>query len=445
MSGCLGAGVEPDRAAGPQEPSESQWMRLGDDPAGDAMEWTEATGAGFGEMACRASMQTYGACRAAVETLAEAVPEDVIGVPADPGLDLLGLEVQETPDALRVAFIVAGVDETFSSTVPDDVVVAPSARWAACWGEEQSCVMLWVLRQGGTLNAQPQFRRAGPDCMSGGSSCAWTVPMLIEPGSPGRIVIEVPRAAMLDPDVGAELGAWSAVSVRGMRGGEFATSYAETPAAAHWGVQPRRYYYVVDEMGDMQHVTLGLRFQMPPSMDDGSHNDPPGDVSAPGRYGPEDVDDLDIESIDLVETPSEVTIATQLRRVDAHKQDFHLDGVLRIANGPFVIYGITDEGHGRVPYALACEGECEEYARIPVEMSIEPGAPGWMNLTFGRLDLGSPSAGARVDLVWVRTLGYFQHVSLPDLPVPVYGDWKVGANDDWSTPLPLQYLSLDTA
>lgn len=178
------------------------WRNVITDPTGDA--WTEGVSSARGGIGCPRptgpalkDVPIEETCYAAQGSTTGAPNA---GVPAHPSLDLLAVDVADHPDALVVRFSLAEVRQDLEGA--HDAQTGRSTYWELGVTGPQGCYHgIGVDAVGAVAGAMPVgvvfvFCPSGTqgDAAFGGCAqlCYWEVPLVVEPGVPGRLLVAAP-------------------------------------------------------------------------------------------------------------------------------------------------------------------------------------------------------------------------------------------------------------
>lgn len=327
-------------------------------------------------------------------------PLSGLGVPAPPGMDLVAFTMRETPEDVVASFVVASLEEGLPGVVSDEGR-GRGAQYTACWDwAGASCntrLIFFARRQGGTTFLHGLYSYQDDACNTR-ATCGWGVPFDLEYGSPGAIHLRIPRATLplsieqgdIIQDVVATVGRLSA-----------------SPAVTGMGALPplveEDSFHPVDVGGPgPAKLTLSLA----------RAHDPPG-FAPVGGYGPGLIvgDDpvggvnaeADLLNLTLVETPSTITFSFLLAGVTDAPNDQVLTLEFAFAGGRYHVAEVVAADRQRTMESFACEPSedvpCATREPVPATFEAEPGAPGYLHISFLRTDLAAPEAGAQTTRV----------------------------------------------
>lgn len=369
------------------------------DPVGDARWFTTAHAR---------TVFVNGACYAAGDasaTVCGQVPPapDAGGVEAPPALDIVHARFEADAETLFVEIALASLDHDFVASGTDDEVLLYFACWTVGDADCRDGVSLLVTRVNGTVAFDASVQNLGPECEPV-AGCWWGIETEIVPGTPGFIRMRVPRAT-LDPAT-VVLEAPRVIAAYALTPGGYRGTGYELRALDFQlnGISFPYAFGMTDTAGP------GNAFALPPPAraftpgrdSEPTRRDPAGDVPAADRP------DLDILNMTYIEDERTVTVALEVSRVDEVPLDHHLYMTLQPTTGAAIVAGYTATGGARTPYSGICESACGPNPRTslkkPVDIEAVPGAPGWINLTFARSDLGRPGYGDSMGWAYVALL-----------------------------------------
>ncbi|HLE97934.1 MAG TPA: hypothetical protein VI997_11230 [Candidatus Thermoplasmatota archaeon] len=405
LAGC----ITPSEA-GPDVPSAGTVdaalpeVELLQDPAGDAWmtsAWVIRDGV---QGWCRFVPRADEPCRDATTAMQ---PPDAGLVEAPPWMDVLSVGVTEEGRDIVLAIEVASLPEDARDLVMDDM--APV--WEVCWAEivADSCDFSHGAQRasfgvGNSFDGAPQlsavFEVTWNENGTWGCNdwwwCMWAIPFELEPGTPGRIVMRVPRELVTTPDGLHDVQARALVTdgrfdppVDGARvhGPGDRSESVGTPWWLRW------FRYTVDRVEGSAEYTF--RSVAPVEALPG--------LAAPGYYADASEDSpLAPTGLWLAETAEEVALSIAFREIPDPFQGLWLEAELAFGEGRlvYVWYDATDPG--AVPGAWMCSDQnCSRTLAIPVRAVLVYGEEPRVDLVFPRVAIGSPGRGARTNLVEV--------------------------------------------
>lgn len=403
LAGCMGdvlgaeqAAIIPPLAALGRPPMPDlqglDWRRIIADPAGDA--WAEGVGSVRGGVGCPRpadpafkDIPIEETCYAATGATT-AAPN--AGVPAHPSLDLLAVDVAEHPDALVVALTMSEIRQDLDGSF--DVETGRSGYWELGVTGPRGCYQgLAAEAMGAGAGAVP----AGAVyviCPPGSETdapfygcialCYWEVPLFVEPGAPGRIVLAAPRWIFgVDPGHGRVVSA-KTISYGASDGAGARTAILEGPWLNPGG------FMVADEATPEGETTVRLDPAEVVPVDRFAVDDS-GRVGAPPTAG---------EAWRLTrheawadgETVHVIVDLASLPEADANTTIAYFMGV--DGASLFLSVDSTDDG-----WQASGTAYLEDFKAIgvPVTFVVEPGTPGRITLKVQRSQLPHPG---RIDL-----------------------------------------------
>jgi hypothetical protein len=430
LAGCLGgsgpSAVSPaDAAASLPAPIEAIT-----DPAGDATEYnTELLGTAAYK--CRAAGGlAWGACGKAVGTGLGAVPRATGGVPGPPELDVLGSTFQETPEHLEVRIQVARLDEAFLRSDPDD----PAASWAACWtlAEVPECAYLVT----GLYSAYDRYT----DACNPYFWCSWRIAHEVEFGEPATIRLFVPRALVDGGNAGGllegpTLTALTEPPVTTLGPAGLSSWELSGPVAASGRTDNAHDEYAADVSEPGSDVPLVLQAS-PRMAEEGPFGfEDPADA-------PAERPDADIRRVEVVETGVQVTLAARLAHVRDEPGNLEAGFAWGLREG-FVLEAFVhgEDGHWVVTTRRCASDGCSHPLRA--QLTVVPGAPGWVNLTLERVDVGSPHKGDLTTLLLAWSV--FGETRIERAAGPLgFRATQGGTQSDFAGVAPAHWFGMDT-
>ncbi|HWH09438.1 MAG TPA: hypothetical protein VNX21_09580 [Candidatus Thermoplasmatota archaeon] len=338
------------------------------------------------------------------------------GEPAPATMEAISATLRDDPDFLHVTLELKEVSDGFEGAVRRDGTAG--ALYAVCWTtSEAPCsesVLLAAMPSAGEVALTSIFRVDTDGCNDYGR-CVWRVPHELTAGSPGRISWRVPRDLLPNGTEGAVLAApelkvtrYYSPSGRIVWPMEDGVGYAvRGPEGAATAGYAANHHIPVD--GSAPGVDHRLATPAAPPRLDAIFDqlaDAEGDVVGGTRA------DLDLLALALAETDATLTLSVQLARVDTRPDDHDLLAGFDLTGGRYVQWGYAARGGLLSPFAEVCVApgcflEAAPATRsIPVNVTVEPGAPGWVRATFQRADLGSPARGHGVGSIDVTAFTY---------------------------------------
>lgn len=310
---------------------------------------------------------------------------------AHPTLDLVSATFVETPTTLEIVLGLAEVREDFSAALgPEADDEAVSVEYILCWGSGDlewatSCAALDLVRRSGNVSAKAAyvvFSYEVDECFA--SFCAWNVPYRVEPGSPGSLVVEVPRVLLPNGTAGStfhsivaqvfKAAAKEAYDPMEVREGVLGAYNRVNPPEGGWTVD-----IAYDEGATYTLLTPMTEHPLPwaPAVD--------GSATARGERA-----DVDVVSVDLVDDPRSFTFAVEVARVDeVPAPDLGFWLAMGNAGDDAINAGFMISEGTYAPWAGWCpRSDCddieEDWHERDVVLHVEPGEPGWFNLTFDK-------------------------------------------------------------
>ena len=321
-------------------------------------------------------------------------------VPAPADLDVLAASFRDTSTSLVVELQVAGLQDLASSTSNGEGGMQGS-QWGVCWstdGEECSeYVYTQVLPGDAAPSVVAAYGHDGP-CNSWWW-CNSQVPFELEPGSPALLRWTVPRAIMPNASMGQELQSTEAGTLRLDNAGGFvfaATAQAAGVGTNHWanGIA----FYAIDE------TELGRPFAFTtaesPTDPAWAYVDEQDDIV---DFGSRDVHpnelDIDVRSIEVSETPTELTITVHGDRIAPELAGQYFDVYIGMPDGGVVeTFHVDGDGFHWQGTGRCTTVACDRWENIAYRLVVVPGSPGTINVTYPRIALGSPMRGALTNL-----------------------------------------------
>lgn len=308
------------------------------------------------------------------------------GIPAPPALELTSASFQETPNDVIVRLEVESLGENLSEAAPEDG--DRGTIYGLCWTSQatdpcQEQVYLQLQRGQQHLSAHSALFTSDDRCADV-VPCLWEIPYEIESGTPGAIVWEIPRTLLPSGEAGDVLEQTQAFVFRANQ--DLRSSRLQVgPGEGFIGSVGGQYSYLVDSAGFGEDVPLeGLASgYLPPELREPVLEDPSRDFQ--GAYAAH----LDIHKLVLLDEPDRFGVALKKAQVredpTEHRFGFALGygEEIPLLNAGYYFY----DGQRRF-YGGGCPTEaCENYTDIDVNVSVEPGSPGWMNFTFPASEL----------------------------------------------------------
>ena len=358
------------------------------DPEGDAYETTPESASRRRDSAC-VLLKVREQCDAAPRPSMEALQ---VGTPAPPAMDIVAVRFADTPTTLEVAFEVASLGERYDGTFFEG---DQGPVYNACWdieaGDCREGAQVAVQRApDGGIELQPdvsQYRECNVFFW-----CNWRVDARLEPGTPGRIVVEVPRAMLLEPDAPALTGLFAASGYYDWRGSEtFLTYHMEAAGQERSGVLTGS-YVPTDYAGSGE--TYALRTTRAP----GSVASTAWTASEPGMGGAY-LDRADLLGVTFSDNATTLTVDLQIARVEEiNDPPLWFDVYIGAPDGTFALPAVELRGDAATTYSYACAPGEDGCRDIQVDVELRPGAPGSIVLHIARADLGRPRAGEFLNL-----------------------------------------------
>lgn len=439
LAGCLAApaGLESGSLPSPALPEPVLAVV---DPEGDATIYNAAM-ADTLAYKCRIAgndMRKY--CRDELgNALGELPPATTIGVPGPPQLDILGATFQETPEHLIVRIEVARLDEAFLHQALDHD--SPGAAWSVCWAlaEVPECAFFRVQNIVGPYSAYDRYT----DACNPFYWCSRRIAHEVEFGEPGAIRLLVPRAlvgggspgdTLEGPVIAASTETPVQSQITGLAGSS--SSWELTgPVDAAGRHDDAHDWYVADDSEPGAGVPLVLE-AAPRHTEQGPFGfDDAADAPANRR-------DADVLRVEVMETPTHVTLAARLAEVREEPGDLGVGFTWGLPAGFILETFLGGDGGGWS--AISNQYTFDGYGdAVPVELMVAAGAPGWLNVTFARADLGSPAAGELATLLFAWSVVGGAHVERVAGPVGL-GVTQGGTLADFAGVAPPYWFRMDT-
>lgn len=378
------------------------------DPAGDAYETTPADAMTTAQAAC---FMTIDLPPDSCQPLTPPPEAASAGAPAPPGRDIVALRMSETPTELIVELDVARLDTGMSDALPRD---GTAAWWDVCWNLDSECVTVFANRMGGRIGQSGEFMRYGSECGDAGY-CTWPVHVVFKAGTPGQVRFEVPRILLRDGEQGRTLDN-AAVYLYGFEAlGTYPSWTVTTPLRS-----PAGHYMPPGHMPDTATGGRAFTFQTPSasrwdSIERPAWTDQDGDVENPDR-----VPDIDVRQVALSENETAIQLSVEMGRVDDTAPPVVTYGAFSLSNGPALRFMVDDRTERRQSSLAMCgDSGCTYMVQAPGTLNVVAGAPGWINLTLPRKELGYPAAGTTVTNAWLLSSAYESESQRPVPPVTV--------------------------
>lgn len=369
-----------------------------EDPAGDAREWDAFTAA---HNTCRnAPAQVRNDCYAQ----AASVPA-VGGAPARAEHDILSATFIDTPDSLIATLELGRLVEDLSTSAPNE---GDEVSYWVCWeptipacgngGAWQSTLLVVRHHRGGKLEVVSAFARVlDPACGPTGT-CVWNVPHVVEPGTPGRIRWTIPRELFQRAELSDILDEPAARVARVVNTYQQVALAASGPFPSQSAASPTSASEVIDVTAPGRAFAFrSARVASPPEL---FANATVFDLAQEEAALPAFADLMEAR---LVETPTTITVSLTLAEVDETPADHEL--LVQFAtSGPLNAARIAAVAGERSASTTACgDSNCSKVISFTPQFSVTPGAPGLVNVTFDRQDLGAPARGDLVTAVAITT------------------------------------------
>ena len=373
------------------------------DPAGDALWYRSTDLAGLGaNAACSSGGQvTARACESAPVSPYAAAP-GVGGAQAPGALDITHVRFVDDGTTLVVEMGLASIsNELVTFGAPVNEGLGWNVIWRTAEGEVLGGAGLGLYRIDGSHQFDNYWWRTDGSCAKT-TSCWFYADFEIVPGSPGAIRWTIPRVAMPAPLTLLEPNAetWHYVQTPGDLSPTYGLAAQDARAGGGVFAYPSS---MVDFAGPGDAVVLA-----PPALT--WRADLPWDATTPDPVGdlPTGRPDLDIINVTIVETERTLTMAVQALDVGEIPADHHFLVELYVTTGASVTAGYTAREGVRTPFSGVCDGACAPNPRTPLskpaDVAVEPGTPGWINVTFSRADLGLPTRGDTLGGLYIGLL-----------------------------------------
>ena len=321
------------------------------------------------------------------------------GVPAPPALDLLEVRLRETPQELVVTFVVASLDEALTGLVTDDGA-GRGTELDACWSRGNTpCAE--GARFSARRNAGQTFLYANygyrDDACNTRALCGWGVPVSFTFGTPGEVHLHVPRGLAPTPlDAGSSILDGSATVSR------LTTSPALLDVPEGPPVLSEDTATLVDPAGGADPYVLelprapGLPFAEPRA------GTGPGLLVGGDPTGGQDAE-ADLLELAVVETPATLTFSFAFAGVAEAPVDQRLRMEWAFQGARYHVAEIVVQERQRTLISYACNPSdtvgCSDQEPVPATYEVVPGAPGFVNITYLRPDIGSPDVGAQTSRI----------------------------------------------
>lgn len=364
------------------------------DASGDAWETSGYTVRDGVQNWCR-FLPRRGECSAAAEA---AVPPDAGVVAADPAFDVLGVSVAEQGADVVFTLEVASLSADIREHAADGRIAA----WEVCFDEivRDSCDVARAaqrafIRSDGEIALafyERTWDRAGETGCNDWWWCTWVIPLEVEPGTPGRLVMRVPRGLLSTPDALTGIEARTGFMEDRVDAGADSLALRE-PATFRWE-RPwwtRWYVYSVDRAVAAEeyafrspHVDLRV-----PGLA------PPGTFALAGDDSP-----LQPSAFEIIESPSEVTMRARFESLPDPLGDLSLEAEFAMDPGPLVYVSFDAREPGAQPGAWVADREnASRQLAVPVRVVPTYGDAPHLDIILPRTALGSPARGDRSSLV----------------------------------------------
>lgn len=368
------------------------------DAEGDARWYSTADVDGSARQLCSLA----GEASQRVCSKAPAAP-DAGGLPAPAVLDIIAADLRVDGDFVVAELVLASVTDPIAPLGEGDERSFYNLDWMD-GNETVGGFGVSAYYVNGTSQFDWWFYRQDERCARV-SQCYFEPVGEIVPGTPGVIRWRLPHTALpTDTPKSVELAAasfhttWGAMSAT-PAGYDY--SIAERDQRLR-GSTPGAHNALTDVAGPGRSIPLGP----PPSWDPArdrvaGHDDPSGDL-------PADRPDLDILAMSISEDEKTFTVSTMVTRVDELPVDHIFVVNLYLTTGASVTAGYLVANGARAPFGGLCDGECGTAPEVPfsqpARVDVTPGAPGYVNITFPRRDLGNPGYGDSFNQVFVAAL-----------------------------------------
>lgn len=386
------------------------------DPADDARENDTSASA---ELARRTACRAGGVVTAGAPTCDGSAPPPPAagGEPAPPTMEAISATFRDEPDALLVTLELMEVSPRFEGGVRGDG--SSGVIYSVCWTTGpvvcSESVVLAAMPSAGEIAVTPVFQVRDPACNDYGR-CSWRIESTMEPGSPGRIHWRVPRDILPNGTEGTVL-VQPQLSV---------TRYLSPSGRIVWPAEDGYGYsirtpiqgagtsgYAANHYVPVDTSVPGTDYRLhtpaaPPRLDASFDQleDAKDDVVGGARS------DLDVLGLRITETDTSLTLSVQVGTVDTRPADHDVLAGFDLENGRYISWGYTARGGAVGAFAEVCASPgCLQTAtpglrNLPMNLSFEPGEPGWFHATFARDALESPAQGSLVGSVDVTMFTY---------------------------------------
>lgn len=410
LAGCTGppaaegpsaAAPEPTEAAATAAPlnaSLSEPFLVLSDPAGDATEHnTGQTNPAFNEGCKLVPASQRSACR-------DAAPDERLGgTPAPEALDVVGLSVQESATWLVVRVQLVSLAEGVEQFVAKEgregtVITVVMAAGTSCTNSYSFVVS--TVRDAVFASAQharnndacePQLGDPLQGRCATVNACYTRNPWHIEPGSPGTLVLSVPRAQTALMDEGLEVS--SRVIVRRVTGGlpgGFVQPGRDI-GTGQMNFDSRATQYVVDS------TDVG-KFTLQQVGDPESWGESVTGLEIKPATGTVVAGDTDIQRIDLHDDPQNFSFTTTVRELSSSPADLTFGWQFTTpAKHHYVVTAVFENG----TWSSNANRWLQD-RQIPIDSTITatPGTPGNVTVTIPRSSLPGVNASGLTRAFW---------------------------------------------
>ncbi len=371
------------------------------------------------------------------------VLSDVAGDAREP-TDVLGATLSETPESLVIEIAVPTLPQDFSTWMRSDL----SWLWMdVCWGDQgsdpdrpefEACAGLTIDNSGPVADVRAHFGVYDEEGCNDWWWCEWSVPYELTPGTPGKVVITVPRALLPAGDQGDNLttpvlysnSAYDAGALRstnlpryfaGVDAPVVGNRYASGPPT-----EGTREKDTSTPGADFTFRTARTASTLPASLT--IMQDQAGDVAAAGRVRA----DLDITAVDLEPTDSSLTWRITVSEVGpAPTHAFYAS----LGIGTTVLEAWYNAVGGVLsgPGGGYCTPGCNGYTDYPITVEFEPGSPGAILVSIAKADLPDDLYEHRVNLVdFYLYEGDGTGTWMLPVPLPAFASAGVYSPGDWA-------------
>lgn len=366
-----------------------EWRTVMTDPAGDA--WARGTDWARSSVGCPRptapelpDVPVEETCYGALDGTA-AIPN--VGVPAHPSFDLLAVDVAEHPEAIAVGFTVSELHQGFEGSF--DAENSRSAFWELAFTGPSGCayfVGAWVVASvAGTipfgiagLSCPPDVVQDTPfaACRAG---CTYDVPLAVEPGTPGRIVVWAPSWVFALEQGSATVGTATSHSLGDADHVSTRTALTQGPSVADGG------YAAADDAVPVDRTSIDL----PSSGVDGFERVA---VDDSGRIAPAEGADAAWRLTRMEAWADPLAIHAVIDLASLPDADLNMSVVQSFGvDGAWVSVSVARTESGWQGSGTGFVWATGEVIGLPVTYSVETGQPGRIVVSVQRSQLPEPA------------------------------------------------------